>query len=367
MISMTGFLHEPAELRMQEVQACQRVIESGWYVLGPEVDAFEAEWAAACEATYAIGVASGMDAVEISLRALGIGAGDEVITTPLTAFASILAIIRAGATPVLADVDPATGLLSIDSAQRCLSQRTKAVVLVHLYGQVRDMGRWASFCSDHGIALVEDCAQSHLATMDGRFAGTFGPVGAFSFYPTKNLGAIGDAGAVLTSDPELAAACRQMRNYGQELKYHHHRLGLNSRLDEIQAALLRSRLAWLPRFMERRREIAAAYEQGINNARVRHLAPPQQLGAHVYHQYVVLTRDRDTFMGYLAGHGIESLIHYPVPAHLQPAAKGIATDPRGLPASESFTAECVSIPCHPQLTDAEVSRVIDVVQDWPGA
>lgn len=367
MISMTGFLREPAELRTQQVRACQRVIESGWYVLGPEVDAFEAEWAAACGATYAIGVASGMDAVEISLRALGIGAGDEVITTPMTAFASVLAIIRAGAIPVLADIDPATGLLSIDSAQRCLSQRTKAVVLVHLYGQVRDMGRWTSLCSDLGIALVEDCAQSHLATLDGRSAGTFGPIGAFSFYPTKNLGAIGDAGAVLTSDPELAAACRQLRNYGQGLRYHHHRLGLNSRLDEIQAALLRTRLAWLPVFLERRREIANSYALGIDNAHVRQLASPETFDAHVYHQYVVLTDNREAFMHYLASHGIESLIHYPVPVHRQPAARGIQTDPLGLPAAESFSAECVSIPCHPQLTAEEVSHVIDVVQGWPGA
>lgn len=159
--------------------------------------------------------------------------------------------------------------MSIDSVQRCLSPRTKAVVLVHLYGQVRDMDQWMSLCSGNNIALVEDCAQSHLASWDGRSAGTFGPIGAFSFYPTKNLGAIGDAGAVVTSDPDLAAACRQLRNYGQGLKYHHHRLGLNSRLDEIQAALLRTRLAWLPAFMERRREIAASYAEGIDNAHVR--------------------------------------------------------------------------------------------------
>src|SRR5450759_920230 len=209
MILMNDFKAEPAELREAMLGAARRVLESGWYVLGNEASAFEEQWAAACGVAHGVGVGNGLDAIEIALRALDIGPGDEVITTPMTAFATVLAILRAGATPVLADIDPQTALLSIASAERCVSPRTRAVVLVHLYGQVRSMDAWSAFCTRHGIALVEDCAQAHLAAWQGEVAGSFGVAGAYSFYPTKNLGAPGDAGMLVTEDEALAqrASC----------------------------------------------------------------------------------------------------------------------------------------------------------------
>ena len=203
------------------LDAAKRVIDSGWYVLGKEVEAFEEKWATACGVVHAVGVGNGMDAIEIALRALGIGHGDEVITTPMTAFATVLAIMRSGATPVLADIDPNTALLSHDSAERCISPRTRAVVLVHLYGQIRDMDAWEAFCNRHGISLVEDCAQAHLAQWKNRTAGSFGEIGAYSFYPTKNLGALGDAGILVTNNAKLAEAAGRLRNYGQSVRYHH--------------------------------------------------------------------------------------------------------------------------------------------------
>ena len=253
MIVMNDFKAEPPELREAMLGAARRVLESGWYVLGNEVVAFEKKWAAACGVPQAVGVGNGMDAIEIALRALDVGPGDEVITTPMTAFATVLAILRAGATPVLADIDPETALLSIDSAARCVSPKTKALLLVHLYGQVRNMNAWTDFCAEHGIKLVEDCAQAHLATWQGKVAGSFGAAGAYSFYPTKNLGAPGDAGMLVTNDAPLGQRAGRLRNYGQSVRYHHPELGMNSRLDEIHAAMLAERMKWLQRFTERRR------------------------------------------------------------------------------------------------------------------
>lgn len=363
---MNGFAAEPSELKAQELQACQRVIESGWYVLGNEVAGFEAEWAQAVGVAHCVGVGNGMDAAEIIMRGLGIGPGDEVITTPMTAFATVLAIVRSGATPVLADIDPTTGLLDPASVRRCLSARTKALVLVHLYGQVRAMGTWLDLCAEANIHLIEDCAQAHGAHSGGRAAGSFGTAAAFSFYPTKNLGALGDAGAITTDDSALASLSSSLRNYGQSVRYHHPNLGLNSRLDEMQAAILRARLPWLAAFTARRRQVAQAYRERIDHPGVRQLATPEEPQAHVYHQFVVLVEARDAFMQYLAGQGIESLIHYPIPVHHQECLVDIAHDPQGLGSAEAFARMCVSIPCHPQLTDADVDQVIEAINGWPG-
>ena len=238
MILMNDFKAEPAELREAMSAAAARVFASGWYVLGNELKAFEQAWAAACGTAFCLGVGNGMDAIELALRGLDIGPGDEVVTTPMTAFATVLAVLRAGATPVLADIEPDSGLLSPASVRRCLSPRTRAVLLVHLYGQMRDMPAWAALCGDAGIALIEDCAQAHLACWDGQPAGSLGVAGAYSFYPTKNLGAIGDGGALVTQSEPLAQRVGRLRNYGQSERYVHPELGMNSRLDELQAALL---------------------------------------------------------------------------------------------------------------------------------
>ena len=361
MILMNDFKAEPPALREAMQAAAARVFESGWYVLGRELEAFEREWAATCGVDHAVGVGNGMDAIEIALRALNIGPGDEVITTPMTAFATVLAILRAGATPVLADIDPDTALLSMASAERCLTPQTRAVVLVHLYGQVRNMRAWVDWCAQQGVALVEDCAQAHLAAQNGTTAGAFGAAGAYSFYPTKNLGAIGDGGMLVTRDEALAKRAATLRNYGQSVRYHHPELGLNSRLDEIQAAILSARLQWLAEFTQRRREIVEAYRVGIVHPDVRLLAAPEAESAHVYHLFVVCCEARDALQAHLQAHGVQTLIHYPIPVHQQPPCLDMRRDPQGLGHSEYHAARCLSLPCHPQMSDVDTAAVIAAV------
>ena len=361
MILMNDFRAEPAALRQAMLAATERVLASGWYVLGKECEAFEQRWASVCGVAHGVGVGNGMDAIEIALRALDIGPGDEVITTPMTAFATVLAVMRAGATPVLADIDAETALLSQASVRRCLSSRTKAVVLVHLYGQLRDVASWQELCRDAEVSLIEDCAQSHYARLGGRGAGSFGVAGAFSFYPTKNLGAAGDGGMLVTVDEAIASKAAMLRNYGQRERYHHPLVGLNSRLDEVQAAMLSARLAWMDEFNVRRRAIANAYFDGLHHAEVRLMAAPQEDAAHVHHLFVVTCARRLELQAHLQASGVQSLIHYPVPVHRQPPCSELRIDPQGLAASEEHAATCLSLPCHPQLSNDEVQQVIDTV------
>lgn len=366
MILMNDFKSETTEMKQAMLDAVRRVIDSGWYILGPEVEAFEKKFAAFSGIPHVVSVGNGMDAIEIALRALGIGPGDEVVTTPMTAFATVLAVLRAGATPVLADIDPATGLLSPASVKRCLTSRTRALLLVHLYGQVRDMDQWQALCTDARIQLVEDCAQSHGARWDGRTAGSFGVAGAYSFYPTKNLGALGDGGALVTGDEELASRAACLRNYGQSERYIHPEIGLNSRLDEMQAAILAVRLDSLDACTEIRRSIARRYRDGIMQSRVQLLATPQQATSHVYHLFVLLSPQRDALQAHLMARGVQALLHYPVPVHHQSSCVEIRRDPTGLPNSESHAKHCLSLPCHPQMSDADVQHVIDAVNSFAG-
>lgn len=364
MLLMNDFHAEPSDLTQDIMVSVQRVIESGWYILGNELKLFEQEWAEHCGTDYCIGVGNGMDAIEIILRSLDIGSGDEVITTPNTAFATVLAIIRAGATPVLADIDEKTGLLRKESAVRCISSKTKAILLVHLYGQVLDVEEWAQICTDHSIYLIEDCAQSHQSIWNGKHAGNFGIAGAYSFYPTKNLGGFGDSGAIITQNSELADKAQKLRNYGQNQRYHHPLIGLNSRLDEVQAAILRVRMKWLSIFTNRRREIANRYLNTINSPYLQLLSEPVQPLSHVYHLFVLRSEFRTLIQGYLQQHEIQSFIHYPIPIHKQESCLQVRTDPNGLPNSESFANTCFSIPCHPQLTDEQVMYISDVLNDF---
>lgn len=363
-IPLTGFAEEPEDLKTAMRAACDRVLGSSTWILGSEVDHFEVEFARTMGVRECVGVGNGMDALEMILRARGVGPGHEVITTPMTAAATVLAIIRAGATPVLADIDPSSGLLSGDSVQRCLTSKTKAIMLVHLYGQMRDLDTWTRLCESNNLELIEDCAQSHGATWRGRPCGTYGVAGAYSFYPTKNLGAVGDAGAIVTNDDGLATDIRVLRNYGQRTRYEHEVVGLNSRLDEMQAAILRARLAYLERFTLRRRSIAEKYRESILNTHVTLLAEPQEPAAHVHHQFVVLTEQRERFQNHLMQQGIPTLVHYPIPAHHQQAFDGVSRDPSGLASSETHAQQCVSLPCHPQLTDADVHRVIEAIESF---
>lgn len=364
MIPMNAFQREPDSLRADEMKAVQTVLESGWFILGERVRTFESEWASRIGSKHVIGVGNGMDAIEIGMRCIDIGPGDEVITSSMTAFATVLAVIRAGATPVLADIDPETALLDLASVKRCIGPKTRAVLMVHLYGQVREMNAWREFAESHGLDLLEDCAQSHLAKYEGDYSGTIGRLGAFSFYPTKNLGAIGDGGAISTNDDEVAARAKMLRNYGQSDRYRHPVIGLNSRLDELQAALLSVRLRKLDEFTERRRQIAEAYRIRLTNPKVRLLSQPQSREEHVHHLFVVCSNERDRLANHLKERGIETLIHYPVPIHLQSSCRDVRCDPRGLVETERHAATCLSIPCHPFLSEFEVTAIIKAVNDF---
>jgi dTDP-4-amino-4,6-dideoxygalactose transaminase len=279
----------------------------------------------------------------------------------MTAFATYLAIVRAGAVPVLADIDPQTAMLAPDSVARCINARTKAIVLVHLYGQIGPVDELLALASRHGLQLVEDCAQAHGATLDGKPAGSFGAAGAWSFYPTKNLGCVGDGGAITTTSQALAEQAMSLRNYGQSTRYFHPLLGMNSRLDEIQAAMLKVRLSYLRDWTKRRREIAHRYQAGIRNPAIRLLPLPAQPSRHAHHLFVVLTPQRGELQRFLKDQEIEALIHYPVTIHQQESASAAARDPAGLRHAEAHAQSCLSLPCHPGLHDDEVDRVIAAV------
>ena len=360
-IAFNAFGREPEALIRAQSQAAERVFRSGWWILGEHVKAFEAAWAHRCATPEAVGVANGLDAIEIGLRALGIGAGDEVITTPLTAYATTLAIQRCGATPVFADILPGTACLDPNAAARCLSAQTRAVLVVHLYGQAADLTAFHGLCNDHGLHLLEDCAQAHLAQHQGQPVGSIGRFGAWSFYPTKNLGAIGDAGALTTADPELAETARRLRNYGQSDRYRHEHQGLNSRLDELQAALLLERLPHLQAWTERRRAIAQRYRNGIDHPWIEPLDPPADPLSHVHHLHVLRAplHQREHLRTQLEQAGIPTLIHYPLLNHQQPAIGDHRLDPAGLPVAENHSQRCFSLPIHPFLSDGEVDRIID--------
>ena len=335
--------------------AFTRVLASGSFVLGQEVAAFEREFATYCGVAHCIGVASGSDALELALRAVGVGHGDEVVTVANAAMYSTLAILACGASPVYADVDAATLTMSPAKLAEALSPRTRAVVVTHLYGRLADLGSIGAALDGRDIPMIEDCAQAHGARIDARRAGSFGAVGCFSFYPTKNLGAVGDGGAVVSNDAALADRLRTLRQYGWDRKYHvAHAGGRNSRLDELQAALLRVRLNHLDRDNARRREILTAYAEGIRHADI-HVMPPRGERT-VAHLAVVRCRHRDALRAHLDSHGIGSDVHYPVPDHRQPIMRGIRTGP--LPVTEQACAEVLSLPCFPALEDNEVEHVI---------
>jgi len=333
--------------------AIDRVIASGWFVLGPEVEAFEAEFAAASQAPFAVGVGTGTDAITLILRALDIGPGDEVITPPLSAAYSALAVMMAGARPVFADIDPERLTLDPRAAEAAITPRTKAIMPVHLYGQAADMRAFEAIASRHHLALVEDAAQAQLATSDGRAVGTIGIAGATSFYPTKNLGALGDGGAVITRDAQLAARIKRLRNGGQTSRYHHLEAGANSRLDEMQAAILRARLPFLAEWTARRRAIAARYRAAGVPASV--TVPREFDAGHVYHLFPVRTPNRDAFQAHCTAEGVETLIHYPVPIPRQPALA--STHPAQCPVADRLCDEVVSLPMYPALSNDQLAAV----------
>jgi dTDP-4-amino-4,6-dideoxygalactose transaminase len=346
--------------------AVARALESGWYILGQEGRAFEAEFAAWLGAGTAVACGNGTDAIALALRGLGIGAGSTVVTVSHTAVATVSAIESTGATPLLIDIEPDHYTMDPSELAAVLASPPpglppiRAVVPVHLYGQVADVEVIGTLCRRHGALLIEDCAQAHGAKRNGRNAGTFGDAATFSFYPTKNLGALGDGGAVVARDAAVAARIAALRQYGWTRHYISDEIGMNSRLDELQAAILRVKLTHLDAGNARRREIAKAYDAVLGS-----LAPRRRRGSeHVYHLYVVRVAERERVQSRLRERGIGSGVHYPVPVHLQPAYAGrVALGPSLCAATEQAAAEILSLPMYPELTDAQVAAVCAAL-DW---
>jgi dTDP-3-amino-3,4,6-trideoxy-alpha-D-glucose transaminase len=350
----------PAEDAPEIAAAVQRVVESGWYILGAELQTFEHEFAGASAVDHAVGVGNGTDAIALILRALGIGRGDEVITTPLSAAYSALAVLMAGATPVFADIDADRLTLDPAAAEAAIGPRTAALLPVHLYGQSADVGALAAIARRHNLALIEDCCQAHFGTADGKPVGSLGVAGAFSFYPTKNLAALGDAGAIVTNDGALAERLRRLRNGGQTDRYHHQTAGINSRLDEIQAAILRVRLRYAPEWTARRRALARVYRQELAGAPV--TVPREIDPGHVYHLFPVLSSSRDSLCRYLSARGIETLVHYPIPIHRQEAFRDDAL--AACPKADAVCDSIVSLPFDQRLSQDLAREVGAAVREF---
>ena len=349
--------------------AIGRVLRGGRYLLGPETEAFEREWAGYVGSEYAVTLASGTEALHLALRGCGVKPGDEVITVSHTAVATVSAIELAGATPVLVDIDPATYGLCPRRLAAARTERTRAVVLVHLYGRPAEVGPVLAFCREHGLKFIEDCAQAHGALYDHRRVGSYGDAAAFSFYPTKNLGAIGDGGAAVTNDPHVAETMRSLRQYGwRKERYVSAEAGWNGRMDEIQAAILRVKLRTLDADNARRRALAARYDERL--AGIHGLTLPLADDGErrsVYHQYVVRCAQRDALAEHLQAAGIGTLVHYPMPIHRQPAyaARGLARGP--MDATEQAAQEVLSLPMFPQLPLKEADRAAAAVREFFGA
>lgn len=346
-----------AALRAEVLAAVARVYDSNWYVLGEEVAAFEGEYSAAGQVAHTVGVGNGLDALTLALRALGVGPGHEVLVPSNTYIATWLAVSHVGATPVPVEPDPATSNLDPAQLAAAITPRTRAVVPVHIYGQPCCMTEIMAFAQQYGLLVVEDNAQAHGATWAGQPTGSFGHANATSFYPTKNLGALGDAGAITTANAALAARLRQLRSYGAERKNEHETLGYNSRLDELQAAVLRVKLTHLPAWTAQRRQLAAWYGEYLAAVPGLRL-PAVAAGAEpVWHLYVVHTERRDALRAHLAAAGIETLVHYPVPPHLQPAYAGLGMAAGSLPVAEKLAATCLSLPLWPGMTEEMIATV----------
>lgn len=351
-----GLQNGPLVEEMRAAMAA--VLDSGQYILGPNVQAFEREAAEYLGAAAAIAVASGTDALHLALVAAGIGPGDEVITTPFTFIATANAIRFTGATPVFVDVDPATYNITAEAIERAITPATRAVLPVHLYGQPAGMEAITALCEERGLVLIEDCAQSFGARRGGRQTGTFGLAGCYSFYPSKNLGGVGDGGLIVTSSEETAAHLRRLRNHGSERPGFHDELGFNSRLDELQAAVLRIKLRHIDRYNAERREAAREYDRMLAGTTLTTpYADPG--GEHIYHQYTVLCEDRDAARERLARAGIASAIHYMLPLHRQRAF--LAHAHLSLPVAERAAAQCLCLPMFPGLSPEQIARIADVL------
>lgn len=343
-------------------QKALKVLRSGWYVLGEEVSAFEEEFAAYTGAKYCVGLASGLDALWLAFRALNIGLGDEVIVQANTYIASVMGITINGALPVFVEPDE---YYQIDVAkiEEKITDRTKAILVVHLYGQAADMKPIVELCKKYDLKLVEDCAQSHGACFDNKMTGTFGDIGCFSFYPSKNLGAFGDGGAIVTDDEQIAADIKVLRNYGSEKRYYNKVVGTNSRLDELQAGLLRVRLSHMDEITKEKQAIAARYLNELDNPKIE-LPKKREQAGHVYHQFVIRCKERDELIAYLNEKEIGTIIHYPIPPHLAEAYRYLGFSQGDFPITEQLAEEVLSIPMYNGMTEEEQELVIRTLNEF---
>ncbi|MCL2089179.1 MAG: DegT/DnrJ/EryC1/StrS family aminotransferase [Oscillospiraceae bacterium] len=353
------------ELHQEEYEsAALRVLRSGWYIFGNEIEAFEGEFAAYIGSKHCIGVGNGLDALCMSVRALGIGKGDEVIVPANTFIASVMSITMNGndATPVFVEPDEYHNI-DPNKIESAITPRTKAILPVHLYGQTCDMSAIMSIADRYDLRVIEDCAQSHGAKHNGRTSGTFGDVGCFSFYPSKNLGAFGDAGAVVTDSDDIADKLRIYRNYGSEKRYHNMVVGVNSRLGEMQSALLRVRLKYLDQNTQMRRDICEYYQNNITNPLI--LLPKIRKDCEcVWHQFVVMINDRSLFIDYLKEHGIGTIIHYPIPPHLQDCYRNLGYKQGDFPIAEQYADHVLSLPVYSGMTAQEQEYIVEVINKW---
>jgi len=355
-------LKRSPEIDDKIMAALQRVIDRGWYISGVECQRFETEFAEYCGSKFTVGVANGTDAIELALQAVGVSPGDLVVTVANAGYYSTTAIFAVNAEPAYVDIDPGTLLMSVQSLRKYPLEDVRAIIVTHLYGRMADLPSITDQANQWGIPVIEDCAQAHGAEIRARKAGAWGTLGCFSFYPTKNLGAIGDGGAVTTNDETLANRVRQLSQYGWEEKYHSTLdRGRNSRLDELQAAILRVKLPHLDAWNQERRILASVYESLINHAQI--IKPPPPDGRDVHHLYVLRSAYRDSLRDHLSNHGISTDIHYPIPDHKQPSAQDRFLH-IALPETELACQQVLSIPCFPGMTQEEMNRVTKAIETW---
>jgi len=361
MIVMNDFKKEYNFFETEINKAITNTLESGWYILGKNVEDFERNFAQYIGTKYCIGVANGLEALQIALMALGIGKGDEVITVSNSAVATVLAITNSGAKPVFVDIDEYY-LMDVEKIEEKITPRTKAIIPVQLFGQMANMKRLKQIAKKHNLKIIEDACQAHGALQNGKKSGSIGSLGCFSFYPTKNLGGYGDGGAITTNSKKLYEACKMLRNYGQKNRYYHKTIGMNSRLDELQAAILNEKLRHLDEMIDRRRTIADLYTKLLQGIKEIALPKPGKNNVHAYHLYVIRTKKRNGLQEHLKRKDIQSLIHYPVPIHKQECYREY--NKISLPKTERFSAEVLSLPIHPFITEEEVEKVCNEIRSF---
>ncbi|RKY33492.1 MAG: erythromycin biosynthesis sensory transduction protein eryC1 [Candidatus Omnitrophota bacterium] len=342
----------------------EKVLQQGNFILGEQLTEFEEAFADFCDSQYCIGVASGTDALCLALHVLGIGPGDEVITAANTFVATVFAISYVGAIPVLVDIDPTTYNIDLDIVEKKITSRTKVIIPVHLYGRSVDMGKLLKIASKYGISIIEDACQAHGAIWEGKKVGSWGTMGCFSFYPAKNLGAYGDGGAIVTSDKHLYEKLRMLRNYGSPKKYHHDIVGYNSRLDTLQAAILRVKLRHLDDWNKKRVENAIFYNEKLKDIGDLVLPEIRKDGSHVFHLYVVRTKERDALLSYLKENGVQCGIHYPIPIYSLGAYSTLGYTPNEFPITEAFSKQILSLPMYPELNEAQMSTVVSLIKKF---